>query len=109
MEYMIYTQGVQEKIEKMVLMLYTLYGVGICIIDIRQGWSRWLTFFIAAIIVACWAVHLSHLKTYTVRACVISMLTHINVIILCCHTNNFSSMLVVILSLTVIMALYGIP
>lgn len=109
MEYMVYTQGVQEKIEKMVLMLYTLYGVGICIIDIRQGWSRWLTFFIAAIIVACWAVHLSHLKTYTVRACVISMLTHINVIILCCHTNNFSSMLVVILSLTVIMAMYGIP
>lgn len=109
MEYMIYTQSVQEKIEKMVLMLYTIYSIGICIISIRQDWSQWLTVFMAIIVITCWIVHLTQLKSFAARSCVISILMHINIIIFCCHTDNLFPMVAVILSLTVIMAIYGIP
>jgi len=107
-EFAKYNEQTQEKIEKLILILFSLYSIGMCALSVIQDWEQWVTIFIIAGMIFSWGIYVFRVKNYNFRATVVSIALHVCVCFYACRVENLFPLFAVILSVGVIMALYEI-
>ena len=107
-EFAKYNEKVQEKTEKLILILFSLYSMGMCALSVLQDWEQWVTIFIIAGMIFTWGIFVFRIKNYSFRAAIVSLALHICVCFYACRVTNLFPIFALILSVGIIMALYGI-
>ncbi len=97
-----------DKLEKYVILVYTIHNISMCIGSIHHNWSNWLSvFFILAGIVDFVLVY-SQFKDYVSRATFVAISINICLVLYGCHSESINDIIVPFLGVSVLLALYGI-
>ena len=62
------TDAGQRKIERLILIIYTIYNVAMMIRTVTYGWDNWLNFLLLLGITVSWIIYLGKCKNYVFRA-----------------------------------------
>lgn len=109
MEYLYYNKENQIRIERFVLAVYTLYGIGMSVIALVAHWAGWLIIFIDAGVIISWFVFCGRYKNYHFRAFLTAVMLQVSVIIYILQTGNLMTVLPTFLALVILLGLYGVP
>ena len=108
MENVTYTVGNQRKIERFVLIIYSIYSFVIMILFARQDAGGWVDFFLLFGVMMSWIVHISKCKTYSFRAKFTAIMMQASVILYAVHSEELTRVLPVFSAFVVFLGLYGL-
>ena len=62
-EHITYEGDNQKKIERFLLLVYTVYNLNMIIMAIKQEWDSWVGFLLVGMLAGCWRVHIRKFKS----------------------------------------------
>ena len=107
MEKIIYW-GSPTKMELFLLVMYTIYTVGIIISGARPSLENWTDFLLIAVLVSSWFLRICKYKNYRFRATYTSVMMQISLILYTCNEQELRHALPVFIVFVVMVGLYGI-
>lgn len=108
MEYFEYEKNERRKIEKIVLVLYSIYSLGILLVSMELEWKTWISFFMLSEMALCWMVYIGEYKDYRFRALFTSFAMQISIILYGMQVENLFPALAVFIAFVIFTGLYGI-
>ncbi|MCH5257385.1 MAG: response regulator [Lachnospiraceae bacterium] len=107
MEYFKKAQQEQNKIERLIVGLFTLYGLSLCASFIRREEPVWLTGTVIILLVASWVIHISKFRNPRVRSTWISVIMQFAIILYATHVENLIDVAPTFMAVIVLMALFS--
>lgn len=98
----------QQKIEKFVLTLFSMYGFGMVAVSIAQDWASWVSFFLFANAVTGWILYIGHWRDYRSRAFLITVMMGVMLLLYGAYMEDIFQMLAIVASFAVIASFFGI-
>ena len=98
----------QKKIERFVLVVYSIYNIAMIVMADGQRWDRWVDYLLFLEMAACWVVQLIQYRTYSFRAKFSAFMIQCSMILNAVYTEKFLDMLPFFLTFVVLFGLYGI-
>lgn len=98
----------QQKIEKFVLTLFSMYGVGMVAVSIAQDWASWVSFFLFANAVTGWILYIGHWRDYRSRAFLITVMMGVMLMLYGAYMEDIFQTLAIVASFAVIASFFGI-
>lgn len=99
----------QKVVERILLVIFTIYITGLSYIGGEAGWWRGIQTIYVIGMVICWGIHLAQFKDYVFRARITSLMMVIGVVIYCVNTENMMESSSTLVALVIFMSLYEIP
>lgn len=109
MENVTYTDSNQRKIERFILIIYSIYGLAIMSILAGEKMGGWIDFFLLLGLMSSWMVHISKHRTYFFRAMFTAIMMQASVFLYAIHVDEFTRVLPVFSAFIVFLSLYGLP
>ena len=94
--------------ERFVLLLFSVYDIGMIFSSVRMQWEAWMTFSLVIILVLAWFVFLGKYRDYKFRAAFITILIQISINLYAIFEEDLSKTLFILIALAVLTCLYGI-
>lgn len=102
------THPAQKKLERTVLSVLSLYTAAMFITGLLSGWSIYVKELISVPVAAGWFVYFQEYWNHERRARFISVMVWINFVIFAIHTDSFSSMLITMAGVIVLLSIFCI-
>ena len=99
----------QKVVERILLVIFTIYITGLSYIGGEAGWWRGIQTIYVIGMVICWGIHLAQFKDYVFRARITSFMMVSGVVIYCVNTENMMESASTLVALVIFMSLYEIP
>ncbi|MBO5336088.1 MAG: response regulator [Lachnospiraceae bacterium] len=109
MEHLTYEGNNQKKIERFLLLIYSIYNLNVIVIAVKEEWDSWVGLFLVVMLAACWIVSISKWKNYEFRAKFAAIMMQGSMVLYAIHLKDVSAVIPVFLAFAVFMGLYGIP
>ena len=100
--------GSPTKMEIFLLVMYTIYTVGIIISGARPSLENWTDFLLIAVLVSSWFLRICKYKNYRFRATYTTVMMQISLILYTFHEQELRHALPVFIVFVVMAGLYGI-
>ena len=97
-----------RKLERFILMLYSVYVLAMICIILVKDWNSWLISLMVAGMIISWAAFLGEYKDFHFRACLASIIMQISTILYATQVEDVSAGLYVFFAASVFSGLYGI-
>lgn len=101
-------KGNQKRIEVFLLVMYSIYTVGIIVSAARPTLENWTDFTLIGILTSCWILYICKYKDYKFRATYTSFMMQISLILYTFHEQELRMALPVYIVFVVMVGLYGI-
>lgn len=98
----------QSKIERFILILYSIYGLCMFLISIELDWESWVSFLMLTDLAVSWFVYIGGFRDYRSRAIIITCGMQISMLLYATHVENPFSALAIFIMFVIITGLYGI-
>lgn len=108
MENIDYDKLQQQKTEKFVLILFSLYGFGMVAVSVAQDWADWVSFFLFANAVTGWILYIGHWRDYRSRAFLITVMMGVMLMLFGAYMEDIFQTLAIMASFAVIAGFFGI-
>ncbi len=108
LENFVYTVDNQRKIEKFLLVIYTVYNSFMITEALEQKWGEWFTILLLIGLSACWIINVGKYKDYVFRAKLSAVIFQITVTLYAVCMEKLSSALPIFIVSVVLLGLYGI-
>lgn len=99
----------QKIVERIILVIFTIYITGLSYIGLEAGWWRGIQSIYVIGMVACWGIHLAQFKDYVFRAKITSFMMVIGVVMYCINTDSMMESSSTLIAVVIFMSLYEIP
>ncbi len=109
MKHITFSDENQRKIEIFLLVVYTIYSLGIFAYGINNEWNIWSDFIVIVCFMAPWGVYLTRTGTYTFRAVFSSIMMQCGLVVFGIHVDNIFNVLPLFYIFVVLFGTYGIP
>ncbi len=105
-----FNQGQQDqrRVERFVLIFFSIYAVNLMISSIQRGWPLWLAWAIMGTSVAAWVSFLIHYRNFRTRAAFTAVMIEIAVILYAAHVEDLLSVMPTFMFLMLLVAFLGI-
>lgn len=107
MEEIKYQKDSQRNIEKLILIIFTVYGIGM-FVDIIKVKEEWLPFGILLVLISSWIVFIGKYRDYRFRAMFTTVMIQISINLYAIHMEDISPVLFLFITLIILVGLYGI-
>lgn len=108
MERIDYSEKSHRMIERVVLVLYSIYGVCMFFISLELNWESWVAFFMLASLAIAWGLHVGRYRSYRFRAVVTTFAMQISILVYAAHLEDLFSVLALFAAFVIFVGLYGI-
>ncbi|MCM1542893.1 MAG: ATP-binding protein [Blautia sp.] len=105
----IYNEKIYRSIERTVLIILTLYTIAMFFTAQISGWNIYVKEIIVAALAAGWFVYLKAFWDHRRRAVFISCMVWVNFVAFALNTDSFSSMLITMAGVVVLLGIFSIP
>lgn len=99
----------KRRIELINIIIYSIYGLTMMYIIFRNDWEPYLFLIIFILMVTGWAMYLAQYRSYRFRTFIVAFIMQISVLIYSLQSGSLPKTLYTIISVSIIMGLYGIP
>ena len=99
----------EKRIEKVVLIIYTIYTIGMTGVALLKGWGTWIPQLINTGMVISWGFHIKEYKSYPFRAFFTSIMAWMNFIVYGVNADGLLGLMPIMCAMTVLLGLYCIP
>ncbi len=99
----------QLKLERIVLIIFSIYTIAMFVVAQLGGWNIFIKETMIVTVVIGWAVWVKRYRDHTFRAKFISVMAWINLCTYALHTHNFLSMLSTMAGMIVLLGIFCIP
>ncbi|MBQ1171612.1 MAG: hypothetical protein IIX48_03290 [Lachnospiraceae bacterium] len=89
MEHYIATEKQERKIEKFVLIFFTIYGIMMGYVGITKKWDAWIIVIIGFSLATAWALFIMRYKTYSMRALFTTLLIQLCFFLYALYSDNY--------------------
>jgi len=105
-----FNQGQQDqrRVERFVLIFFSIYAVNLMISSIQRGWPLWLAWAIMGTSVAAWVSFLIYYRNFRTRAAFTAVMIEIAVILYAAHVEDLLSVMPTFMFLMLLVAFLGI-
>ena len=100
--------GSPTKMEIFLLVMYTIYTVGIIVSGSRPSLENWTDFMLILILLSCWSFRICKYKDYKFRATYTTIMMQLSMILYTFHVQELRYALPVFIVFVVMVGLYGI-
>lgn len=107
MEHNIENEKQQTGLERLVLLIYTVYSLNLCYAGYLKEWENWIITLMIMGLATSWFVHVSRYKSFSVRALVTTVFLSLTIFFDGIKTDNFLTVLPTFFVITCLIALYG--
>lgn len=97
----------QSGLERLNLLMYSVYNFIMSALAVRAGWSIWIPFLMMAAMVASWLVYAAKYKDYAFRTKFTAMMIQVSFILYAMHTEDLFSAFPILICLAIMLGLYG--
>ncbi len=108
MEKITYAGDNQRKIERFLLIIFTIYNLFLISEGAKQQWNNWVVYLMVAALSISWIMHIGKYKDYEFRAKLSAIMMQGSMVLYGIHTEEFADILPVFLAFVVFMGLYGV-
>ena len=98
----------QRKRERVAVILYSIYTLGLCAAAINHGWKAWIPGAMLVGLTAGWGLFLSKYRNFRVRAVIGTVLIQMAVILYASNTKELSVVVPTFMAMAVIVSFFGI-
>ena len=98
----------QRKVERLVLMIFSIYDIAIFTISVVAGWQVWVSALVLAGLIACWIVYSGAYKDFCFRVGFVTGIMQVTIVLYGFHVKEMYSTLLIFITLTVVVGLYGV-
>ena len=99
----------EQGIEKVILIIYSLYTVAMVGLSVLSGWDQWIPMLVSTGMVLSWAIHLEKYRNYQFRAFFISVMCLMNFTIYGIYAESFFGLLSTMGALAILLGIFNIP
>jgi len=97
-----------RKVERLILIIYTIYSTSMIIMSAAKGWDSWVSFFLLAALTSCWIVHISKYKDYVFRAKFIGAMTQVSFFLYAHRAEDVAGGLPIFTAFVIFLGLFGV-
>ncbi|MBP3604598.1 MAG: response regulator [Lachnospiraceae bacterium] len=108
MDKVTYNANNQRKIERFLLIIYTMYSVGMMLFFANHEKAGLINFLLLFLVMTDWLIHLAGVNTYSFRVKISSVLMQISVVIYAVNTESLAQVYAVFATFIILLGLYGI-
>ena len=108
MEHLTYEGNNQRKIERFLLLIYTVYSPNMILVSVKQDWDSWVGFLLIGMLAGCWIVYVSKLKNYAYRAKLTAVMMQGSMVLYAIQLNDLPGVLPVFMAFAVFMGMFQI-
>ena len=108
MDKVTYNANNQRKIERFLLIIYTMYSVGMMLFFANHEIAGLINFLLLFLVMTDWLIHLASVNTYSFRVKISSVLMQISVVIYAVNTESLAQVYAVFATFIILLGLYGI-
>lgn len=108
MDKVTYNANNQRKIERFLLIIYTMYSVGMMLFFANHEKAGLINFLLLFLVMTDWLIHLASVNTYSFRVKISSVLMQISVVIYAVNTESLAQVYAVFATFIILLGLYGI-
>ena len=108
MEKVTYAGNNQRKIERFLLIIFTIYNLFLISEAAKQQWNNWVVYLLMLALSVSWIMYIGKYKDYVFRAKLSAIMMQGSLVLYGIHTEEFSDILPVFLAFVVFMGLYGV-
>lgn len=108
MDKVTYNANNQRKIERFLLIIYTMYSVGMLLFFANHEKAGLINFLLLFLVMTDWLIHLAGVNTYSFRVKISSVLMQISVVIYAVNTESLAQVYAVFATFIILLGLYGI-
>lgn len=98
----------QNKNEKFILVLYSIYSLCMFFISVEMEWEVWVSFFMLTDLAISWIAYIGKFRDYRSRAILITFLMQISMLFYGIRVQELSSVTALFVMFVIITGLYGI-
>ena len=109
MENMDFNKENERKAERLVLMIYTIYTVGMAVMSSLLGWGGGVIQIIFTGLALSWVIYIKKYKDYKFRALFTACMAWLNFMIYGIHTDSFYGILSTMTCMIILLGIYCIP
>ncbi len=97
----------QQRTEKLLLGLFTLYDAGILLLVMLQRWESWIAFVLASCLAFSWILHIGKYRSYRFRAGMNTLAMQICLVIYMTRVDELASVMGIFAASVAFVGLYG--
>lgn len=109
MEKITYTADNQRIIERFLLIIYTIYCIGIMVFFAEYSMGGWINFFQLLFLMLNWFLYIGKVNTYAFRAKISAIVMQLGIIVYAVNVNDLSLVYPIFCTFIILLGLYGIP
>ena len=98
----------QRKIEKLVLLIFSVYDIAIFTISVVAGWQVWVSILILAGLIVCWIVYAGQYRDYRFRVGMVGGMMQVIIFLFAINVKDLQRILPFFSALAIISGLYGL-
>lgn len=83
----------EYRIERTVLLIYSLFTIGMAVVAVLLSWDQWVSMLLLEGGIVCWVFHLKKISSSTFRAHLISFMAMLNMVLYGLHADEFFGVL----------------
>ncbi|MBE5873335.1 MAG: response regulator [Lachnospiraceae bacterium] len=103
-EYM--TDGEQRRIERLIMIIYTMYSMAMIARTVSYGWNNWLNYVLLIGIASSWIVYVSRCKNYVFRAKFTTIMLEMSLLIYSHVAQELTGGIPLIIAFVIFLCLY---
>ena len=107
MEKFTYTVGNQKKIERFLMIIYSIYSIGMMIVLGRLEEGGWINFFLLLEVMLGWLVHISQYRTHSFRAKFTAVMMELSIFTYAVYAQDLIKVLPVFVAFVILLCLFG--
>lgn len=108
MDNVTYNANNQRKIERFLLIIYTIYSIGMMLFFAGHEKGGWINFFLLLLLMTDWFIHIARVNTYSFRAKISAVLMEISVIVYAVYVDDLVQVYLVFATFAILLGLYGV-
>lgn len=98
----------QKGIERINLIMYSMYALNLALCSVEEQWPFWILLIVVILNISLWIIFLKQYKTYPIRALLSTLCMGFTMLIYGLYTSDFWSSFTAFYVIVILIALYGI-
>ena len=95
-----------RKVERLILIIYSIYSASMIVMSAARGWESWIGFFLLAALAFSWIIYISRYKDHMVRARYIAAMTQVSLFLYAHQAEDIAGGLPIFIAFVVFLGLF---